>query len=1525
MAKEKLPQVLATLTSVANQAVDIQLKLLQTLLSILTFNTDVHDDVLGNALLLCFKLQDSRVSVVSSTAAATLRQAVMLIFNRVSSSIPSTPTTIPLTLPSHPPQTVEATPSALDAFNIFSDLCLLAATAGSHGSAFSLWKGGDKEKPKLLKLNTLQRTFALELIESILSGYEDGVKKRPELLFLLQHSLHPLLLKLLAEKPTFPIALRVCRLIFLLIRSFIDQLPKENETYLVALVKLGTGDMEREEGKGKENTPPWLRVLALEILRGICGDYTLLQNIYTHYDKTEGPKLYNRIVSALSHLVNEKPALLGIGTQMHGLGVPATDLSSSNPNLHAAGYLDMGLGMVASAASVGVSTVNAMMGAGGGGLGSHSAMKLRLIEQHDKAEAPLIPETYIYLVALQSLDAIAEGIYITVASKNPPPAPLQDMASSAWPPLLAALSYCIGINLSDSLFAEVLTALQNFTVACGLLGLNTPRDALLNTLGKYAVPPPAVSAMQSYMEAPNAQRNSGGIAADALGFASSLGGGGPTGPPSLSERNLACLRSMVNTARVLGSTLGNAWHDVLEILQNANFMLATRQPSLTRKPTSGEPPKQTGELPETKPDILQDLDLDSIQVLINSLFDSSKDLSDEAFTTFITALCHLSSEMIGMESISPAAVDTASEVSVPSTGTALLSPSQDNNRRKTSGLNLSHSIKSGERSFSLTKLKVVSSLNLNRIVTKKPEIGWTAITQHLLAVARHLTAPFTIRIQASDTLGELLLSAVRVGKDSRIQHQVFEVLVHQVDVLPISNSISTDFDVRSAGYQTLNHLLESSGHSLQVGWETIFKMLDGVCQDQLTSGNKLSAEPRRPSVLSSKGNANLVRIAFPSLTLICNDFLTSLDGEAMRQCIACLGLFGRQKEDVNITLAAIGLLWTVSDAVQGDSKELWLYLLTELLGLGRDSRLEVRNSAMQTLFRCVELYGSGLSPKLWEDVFWKIIFPLLDDTQGEESQVLALTSVGSIFGSFLSSTIASLQSFDKIYQHFLGRIKHAFTDGPRACCTASLTALEKVLVSADANRTELGLVVPKIMDATWETFVAMGTSFPRGEPYTQDNLIALVQIGSLLHGNLSFNDSDKLVQLSDILRSIMTYARSPDFRPDVDVMSPLQSKLCQVIANSDILGPSLVLGDLAEFASLAYVGVGGQGTGSKMTYVALSKWSMSKMMEVFDNDWKEKELYEDGTVEEMLGAMTIVTKLLDKVMTTLDVEKKFESLWAQILEVFGGMLLAESSDSASPDDESFVIGHLTRLRTAVISRLGDTRVPDRVISQLSEVLSKSSKLYHYDVKSNGGTTAPGIATTQEALRYWAFDLLVLLATKGDKVEDTGYKGDKRVSQLALPSLVNRFEESMRRFKEDKKLRRGLPLGRARDDELLYILKHLATTKIWEGSLAPTGQASELLKAVYEKCPRSHLLQFYPLLLDLSFAQDYMPSLWVTLSEQAELLGTSVPELEIGREDALDEPGSQLDAEDEELVEVNAKDLAKRCLELIGLEMGLGDA
>ncbi|WVF67919.1 hypothetical protein IAT40_002681 [Kwoniella sp. CBS 6097] len=1589
----KLPDVLATLSSVANQAVDIQLKILQTLLSILTHNRDVHDEVLGNALLLCFKLQDSRVSVVSSTAAATLRQAVMLIFERVSPSSSTSSAndeTIPLTLPADPPHELLITPSALDAYNIFSDLCLLTASTGSGGSGFHLWGGGEKEKPKLLKLSSLHRTFGLELIESILSGYEEGVKTRPELLFLLQHSLDPLLLKLLAEKPTFPIALRVCRLIFLLIRSFTDQLPKEVEAYLLTLIKLGMGDIEEEGGK-REASPPWLRVLALEILRGICGDATLLQKIYSRFDKVEGegPKLYSKIVLALSRLVNEKPALLGIGSQMHGIGVPHADPTSPNANPHAS-YLDLGIGMVSSAASVGVSTVNAMMGAVGVGLGPQSMVKLRLIEQHDKAEAPLVPETYMYLLALQSLDALATGIYVSVANASPPPSLVKDMASSAWPALLAALSYCIGTNLSDTIFAEVLAALQDFTVACGLLELNTPRDAFLSTLGKYSVPPPVVSAMQSYMEAPNPPRNPSVISADALGF-SALGVGGPTGPPSLSERNLACLRGTVNAARVLGPSLGTAWHDVLEILQNANFMLAMRKPVMARRPTQpgGSPnipmppgtPRPAGETSESKPEMLQDLDGESIQLLINALFDSSRDLPDEAFTTFITALCQLSSEMIGTNApnVFIDLSDHNNHMSVPSTPTMALSPSQDGQRRRTSGINISHSIKSGERSFSLTKLRVVTTLNLNRLITGNPELGWTVVTQHLLSVARHLTAPSTIRIQASDALGEVLLSAVRIGKETRIQYQVFDVLGRQVDVHPVSSTVSTDYDVRSAGYQTLNSILESSGHSLSVGWSTIFGMLDNVCQDKEmhkevpptpSRQGELPTSPmsefRRPSMLSTKGNTNLVRIAFPSLTLICSDFLTSLDADAMRCCIACLGHFGEQKDDVNITLAAIGLLWNVSDAVQADSKDLWLCLLTELLELGRDSRLEVRSSAMQTLFRCVELYGSGLTSTLWEDVLWKVIFPLLDATEGDDSSVLALTSVGSIFGSFLLP-ITSLNQFDKIYVKLMERVKKAFLYETRKCGTAALKALDKILSAVNGNAKSIGAARATIIDSTWKTFVEMGTGFTEGEPYTQDNLVALVQIAKSLHKQMESGNEERSSQLSGILRSAMTYTRSLDYRPDTDTMSPLQTSISSLLGSSSTFSPTIILSDLAEFMSLAYVGVDEGNT--KLTYVALSKWCMPKLAEIFGQYRAEKALYNNGTVETVLGAYSLPIRLkydcppanrfgedpplwrtalstllpiLEQVLEALNSEDitkdRFGGIWSQVIEVFSGVLLADSSEDVSSDDEAFVITHLDRLKTSILPRLGDSRLPDRIIAQFADVLRKASVLYHYDTRVNGGTTAPGIPETQEQLRFWALETLVTSATKPKNTQHTGNSREaqtgkeRRVAGLAIGALLKRYKVALESFLDDKKLRGHLPFGRTREDEILFIMRHVATMKVWEGGSEDLKTGSETLSAIYNASTRWHLFYFYPLLLEFSFIPSPTPSMWIFPSEHAELFGlpAPVPTLSLSLSASTSHAaagelseGEQVDAGDGgDLIEVNAKDLARRCLELIGEEMGM---
>ncbi len=123
-------------------------------------------------------MQESRIAVVSSTAAATLRQIVMFIIDKVVEEDRNDRVeTIPLTEISLPDNSkVELGPSAVDAYSVVEDLCLLANT----------------EKPHFLRLGSLPKTFALELIESVLTNYHDLFRK-----VTFVSSLHTCLLKIL--------------------------------------------------------------------------------------------------------------------------------------------------------------------------------------------------------------------------------------------------------------------------------------------------------------------------------------------------------------------------------------------------------------------------------------------------------------------------------------------------------------------------------------------------------------------------------------------------------------------------------------------------------------------------------------------------------------------------------------------------------------------------------------------------------------------------------------------------------------------------------------------------------------------------------------------------------------------------------------------------------------------------------------------------------------------------------------------------------------------------------------------------------------------------------------------------------------------------------------------------------------------------------------------------------------------------------------------------------------------------------
>ncbi|KAK2460493.1 hypothetical protein APHAL10511_007499 [Amanita phalloides] len=1693
-----VPLIVSTMTDAMSQGVDIQLRILQTLVSLITNFAGIHGDLLGSALLLCFKLQESKIAVVSSTAAATLRQLVMFVVDKMviedkrEDVREEELTEVGLA----DGTTKKLGPSSKDAYSVLEDLCLLA----------------NSEKPCFLKLEFLHKTFALELIESVLTNYHDLFRKHSEFLLLLRHHLCPLLLRALSDRPLFPLALRCTRVVFLLLKQFSIELETEAEVFLMLLIKLVAEEPDVADHSGAHaNRPPWMRILAMEVIRGLCNDAELIRNVWDRYDaRDNGSKVFTSLVAALKRLVTEKPALLGVGTQMGGVGVAADGTVVGH-------VLDVSTvaGRMATAASATVSGVVGMMGSTAGLSVQGSSMKLQCIDQLDKADAPPIPESYIYLLAVNAIASLCEGfagftvpLYNSIVIQKPrapgdaiiraPPALdlpslppddsstkhlhiIRDIIESGWPALLAALSFIIGTNLSDELFVEVLTSYQSMTHVSGMLGLTTPRDAFFTSLAKLAVPSRVVSSLDSYTE-PQTPRSS-------TSMVENLGLAAPSQSPGLSERNMACLKVFVTSALFLAGSLGESWYQILEALQNSDYVLtfkgtntgpgkrSTLSPTIpTSRSVSMSSASSQSAIPPLasappKYSLLSDLDPDTLQAAIQRLFDASKNLEDVAFKYFINALCKLSFEMISMQSefggfgLMPEdeSVDDAASLS-----SVTLTPKKDAaHRRRVSGIYVPRTLRTGD--FGLTKLGSVAMLNIHRLIYRSPDIAWYTTTTHLLSVIRLSSAPQAIRVQAARVLDEILLIVPRnlttAGDlQAQVQRRVLDVLAQQVvpETAVSAASSSTSVELRRMGLETLLQILQSSGHTLVVGWETIFHMLDSVCRTVLpfrsasTDSVSLFSQPPSPisrlkplpsglvlGSASDKAHNSLVKIAFLSLTLVC-DSVSSLSPEHLRLCISTLGQFGRQS-DTNIALtAAASLLWSVSDAIQAKRKhaelepqysELWTFLLAEELGLCIDSRPQVRDGAIQTLFRTVQLYGSTLSAETWDQCIWKVAFPLLDaltaeirqravggagaadsssETAWDESKVLALQSIGGIFHEFLVSNIMPLESFDSAWETFVRHIQDSVLLDNRIISAPALRCLEKAIKSSAAAGDDMKTRLDGMLERAWGAIDTLGSAVLRradarsplepspNVPLTQESLVAFVDaIQCTRSVSRSVNgkewELERLTRLMAILKDVLTYPNSPDYRPDIDALPPLQSVVVDTILSIDLSiagSPSLVIRDLSEYTTLPFLAsfeLQGQNskTGpSKITYIALAKKMMPLLVELYSRFKDSVNVYMDGTVEALLSAYSIPIKMKYECpapskfgndaplwktatecflrivkecavqMEQLDSEisnEQIEFIWRQILDVFRGGILADCSPAETfalevqEAEESFDLSLISALEIDVVPYLGRDRIPDYLVSQLGAILQQGSRLYKssnrqlsingntghmngYKIKKmetdkglESGTTETGVPVPRERFSYWCFDLLYLVCSNTTKENEPRRR---RLATLCLSSLLNRCRETLIEYTADESLRGHVPFPRVREEELLYVLRKLCALRLWPGTLwaalsdNPTQHASwqpSVMEAVaspdetpsllvadaVKRSSIAHLFHFYSVLVEIASKPRRTPAMPVVVRN-----GRVPPSSESSR------------GREQDMVELDARVLARACLKEIGKELGV---
>eukprot|EP01018_Ginkgo_biloba_P023241 Gb_33881 [translate_table: standard] len=1103
VAPTALREILITLKEHAEMNDEsVQLKTLQTLLIIFQSRLHPEDEEnmaigLGISLRL---LENSRcVDSVHNTAAATLRQAVALIFDHVISaeSLPvskigsnrhlsrttsvsgdvsrSISTAKPLDsdivfgIPSSSKESL--TQAGKLGLRLFEDLTALAA----GGSA--TW----------LRVTALQRTFALDILEFVLSNYVSVFRTLAPYEQVLRHQVCSLLMTSLRTtgelegevgEPAF--RRLVLRSVAHVIRLYCSALVTECEVFLSMLVKITSLDL-----------PLWHRIMVLEVLRGFCVEARVLRLLFQTFDmQPENTNVVSGMIKALAQVVTN---------------VQIPDASEES--------------LVAVA-----------------GMFSSKAKGVEWSMDNDATNASVVVASEAHAITL-AVEGLL-GVVFTVATltdeavdvgeldsprceDNPLPQRLGGelaslcfaMVNAVWRIILEALSLILSRSQGEAIVLEILKGYQAFTQACGVLRAVEPLNAFLASLCKFTLTSQNDSDRRSAtgsLPSPGAKRTE-----HITDQRDSV---------ILTPKNVQALRTLFNIAHRLDNVLGSSWVLVLETLAALDRII--HSPHATTQEVSAAVPRLTRETSG------QSSDFNILSSLNSQLFESSALMNTSAVSSLLAALRQLSNDsLVGVAS----GVGQATAANASSVGSTVTGPMQQ----------MTNKI------FAVERMIAVLVNNLYRV-----ELLWEQVIAHLLELAEHGSAQVrNVALDALDRSICAVLGSDHVQKESLTAtspgskvHQEMKAVNNISDgkvsdtgreqhefnsepkslecavILPLRAlySNSQNAEVRAGSLKILLHVLERHGEKLYHSWPSILEMLRSVV---------------------NASEKDLIPLGFQSVRVIMNDGLLAVPAHCLEICIEVAGAYGAQRMDVNISLTAIGLLWTTSDffargvnyehfetkeigrrlsgvgaqatpkareqktgkymrsgsasdvstessektssmVFELDCDKLLLSVFGVLQNLGTDERPEVRNSAIRTLFQSLSSHGHKLSKEMWEHCLWKFVFPLLnsvrhlaatsskDEWQGkelgmrggkpvhmlvhhsrntaqkqwDETLVLVLGGMSRLLRPFFLF-LQTLNNFQKGWDSLLFFIQESILNGSKEVALAAINCLQTVLLA----------------------------------------------------------------------------------------------------------------------------------------------------------------------------------------------------------------------------------------------------------------------------------------------------------------------------------------------------------------------------------------------------------------------------------------------------------------------------------------------
>ncbi|XP_077982841.1 protein MON2 homolog [Glandiceps talaboti] len=1072
-----------------------EVKVLQTLLVLLTTSKIVQGDILAKAIVICFRLHFFKDSTTSNTASATVRQVVTIVFERVVAEDESIQDSEKpeVDMESQKSGNKSAPPSlypcARDAYLLFQDLCYLVNADQPY------W---------LVGMTEMTRTFGLELLESILNAFPQIFLNHDEFSFLLKERVCPLVIKLFSpsikyrqgspappspspvEKPYFPISMRLLRVVSVLLQKYYRVLVTECEIFLSLLVKFLDGDK-----------PMWQRALALEVLNKISVNAKLLRSICENYDmKEHSSKVFRDIVNGLGSFIQSL-----FVTPMPDRSVTQAVTASQNPVQHPGssnpammGNLHVGGGVTPQPAFVYRGIWIPLVQ-----VSPPSTAKPTYLEMLEKTDPPpcTIQDGYGMSVAFSCLLDIVKGVSSIITSEleveqekveerdrqkpdncdgqvdsvigDDIDAGLRSLweclVNSSWCGVLPSLALLLDASTDETATESILKSMQVYASLCGKLTLNTPRDAFITSLCKASLPPHyalTVLNIQSTTTSTQGAKDKGhrrtsskdnlltiGYSADsgppeatdgrnqvvAVGTPLPTVLGTQQGPVMLTAKNLQCMRAILSVAHCHGGILGSAWHLVLTTLQHLTWILGL-------KPASGGSLKAGGasEGPNAVITTAVMAELPVLSAMLSRLFESSQYLDDVALHHLVDALCKLSSE----------------------------------------SMELAHANREPSL-FAVAKLLETGLVNLPRI-----EILWTPVTGHLLEVCQHS------HLRMREWGAEAVTALVRAAMAYKHQPPLHENVRLQAMLLsPLQELTGVGHaDIRQKQLECVLQVIQDNGETLEHGWPLVLEVIGDVTNDQ---------------------GENLIRVAFQSLQLVVNDFLPMMPSQYLQVCVEVSAKFGLQNQELNISLTSIGLLWNIADylyqnrnkikvglekdAAIGESSvkpshlppsdALWLCVYSKLADLCVDQRPAVRKSAGQTLFSTISAHGSLLEPPTWQTVLWQVLFPVLDKVQkcsGDASTDKTEMAGGNILihhsrdtaeKQWAETRVLTLAGVARVFNTWRQALKH-LGDYPRAWALL----LEYIESAALSSSSEVSLAALK----SFQEILEIQTQAKKGDP-----------------------------------------------------------------------------------------------------------------------------------------------------------------------------------------------------------------------------------------------------------------------------------------------------------------------------------------------------------------------------------------------------------------------------------------------------------